>query len=103
MRHRGGNMEQISLESEEGNTNVNSIAFDVPGSSSTYAVGVNGADAVTGYYTDGAGTHGFLRTPYPGRAGFGRRTIPGPLVTWNPGTHVTEAETPFSAAKITAT
>ena len=39
-------------------------SFDAPGSGATYAYGINGNGAITGFYYDTAGAaHGFLRSP----------------------------------------
>jgi probable HAF family extracellular repeat protein len=46
------------------------FTLDYPGADSTYAWGVNDAGAVTGYYTDSEGYHGF--TWMPPAAGAGR-------------------------------
>ena len=35
--------------------------FDPPGSTATYARAINSDGQIAGYYTDAAGTHGFLR------------------------------------------
>jgi uncharacterized membrane protein len=51
------------------------VPFDVPGSTSTRAMGINADDAVVGDFADSAGTHGYLlrggnftKIDYPGAA-----------------------------------
>ena len=39
--------------------------FDIPGSITTHAFGINDAGQITGYFEDATGTHGFLATPTP--------------------------------------
>ncbi len=48
--------------------------------SGTYAAGINATGEIVGYYDDGAGTHGFVRTP-----GGGYSTLPDPGVAGSTG------------------
>jgi hypothetical protein len=43
----------------------NYTTLDVPGSTFTWANGINDSGQIVGSYEDAGGTHGFLATPVP--------------------------------------
>src|ERR1700682_4607742 len=54
-------------------------SFDPPGSRQTIPLSINTGGSVTGYYSDGSGIHGFLRTP---DGSFTAIDVPGSTATY---------------------
>ena len=64
------------------------VTFDVPGAALTWAMGINSADAIVGFYQDttaSAAYHGFLHQGTSYTTGFTTVDVPGSILTYVQG------------------
>src|SRR5438105_10930555 len=61
------------------------VTFDVPGAALTWAMGINSADAIVGYYQDttpSAAYHGFIHQGTSYTTGYTTVDVPGSILTF---------------------
>ena len=64
------------------------VTFDVPGAALTWALGINSADAIVGYFQDttaSAAYHGFIHQGTTYTTGYTTVDVPGAILTWVQG------------------
>jgi probable HAF family extracellular repeat protein len=66
--------------------NGNYTTLDVPGSSSTWATGINASGQIVGSYSDGTGSHGFLLD----NGSYTTLDVPGSTGTWANGINASD-------------